>query len=368
MSVFIHIVSMRTRLFILCTICIAEIILIATQLWAHGDIPWMQSPYGSWPVTAIMALPLLFTVLHSGWTLSWRRAVPLLLGAASVGFFFEELGLKYETVFGGAYSYQTSGIFIGNVPLLVILYWPVFIYLAYCITNVVVRWKFLPLMVVADGLIAVSIDLFLDPIQVSAGSWQWLGGGWYFGIPIGNFIGWFVVTALVTGTFRSVEAFTNHRAPNPVHPLWRALPVGGYALLILSLVALALLDHQSTRPSTILINGTPLAITRAVTVAQRQQGLSNREHLAPNHGMLFVFDTPDRHGIWMKDMRFPIDILWLDPNGTVVDLQSNVSPETYPTVFTPKMPAQYVLELPAGFSQNHDVRIGTTIKDKKAVK
>ena len=89
------------------------------------------------------------------------------------------------------------------------------------------------------------------------------------------------------------------------------------------------------------------------TPSSRQQGLSGRESLPAGRGMLFIFDEPGSWGIWMKDMRFSIDILWAREDGTISTIARNVSPDTYPTVFSPKTPdALYVLELPAGAAAN----------------
>jgi len=64
--------------------------------------------------------------------------------------------------------------------------------------------------------------------------------------------------------------------------------------------------------------------------------------------MLFVFENPGIHGIWMKDMKFPIDIIWLDKDMSVISKELNVSPDTYPQVFYPSREAYYVLEVKAG--------------------
>jgi uncharacterized protein len=109
---------------------------------------------------------------------------------------------------------------------------------------------------------------------------------------------------------------------------------------------------------------TPAAALRvevADTPAARERGLSNHVPLGSAEGMLFVFDTDDRWGIWMKDMHFAIDILWLDAAGKVVWLESNVVPETYPTVFYPDTPARYVLELPANAAEAYDLVVGAQI-------
>ena len=94
----------------------------------------------------------------------------------------------------------------------------------------------------------------------------------------------------------------------------------------------------------------------ADTPQKRQQGLSGREKLLPNTGMFFKFDTLEQQGIWMKDMNFSIDILWLDENCKAVAFKS-ASPDSYPETFTPKVPALYVVELPVG-SIASEVEIG----------
>jgi len=78
--------------------------------------------------------------------------------------------------------------------------------------------------------------------------------------------------------------------------------------------------------------------------------------------MLFVFPEDGKYAFWMKDMRFSIDILWLSADGRVVYMALNVSPDTYPQVFRPDVPARYVLELPAGYAKAHAVRIGDIVR------
>lgn len=99
----------------------------------------------------------------------------------------------------------------------------------------------------------------------------------------------------------------------------------------------------------------------ADTPEEQRQGLSGRTGLGPDEGMLFVFQKDDLYGIWMKDMKFPIDIVWLSLTGKVITIEPNVSPQTYPHTFTPKTPARYVLELPAGYAQRHNLKVGDTI-------
>src|SRR3989338_8221873 len=78
--------------------------------------------------------------------------------------------------------------------------------------------------------------------------------------------------------------------------------------------------------------------------------------------MLFIFDKPDNYGFWMKDMRFPIDIIWLDQNFKVVHVEKSVATSTYPKVFYPSGPATYVLEVNSGISDSINLQIGDEAK------
>lgn len=96
------------------------------------------------------------------------------------------------------------------------------------------------------------------------------------------------------------------------------------------------------------IDGVVFNVLVADTKPARIQGLSGRSSLGERQGMLFVFDENDQQGIWMKDMKFPIDIVWISENFRIVDIKRDATPESYPEVFTNVRPARYVLELPAG--------------------
>lgn len=113
--------------------------------------------------------------------------------------------------------------------------------------------------------------------------------------------------------------------------------------------------------TTITVGETRLEVELATTDADREQGLSGRNSLSANKGMLFVFDGEGKWGIWMKDMRFSLDIIWADTNGTIVTIEHDVSPASYPDSFYPNVPAEYVLEVPAGYAKNHDIAVGTKI-------
>jgi uncharacterized membrane protein (UPF0127 family) len=113
---------------------------------------------------------------------------------------------------------------------------------------------------------------------------------------------------------------------------------------------------------TISIHGVSLRVEVAATEAERTLGLSGRTALPSTSGMLFVFPAPQLAGIWMKDMFFSIDVLWLDEKGTIVYIEQNMSPQSYPKVFGPNVPVKYVVELPAGFIENYTVAVGETVQ------
>jgi uncharacterized membrane protein (UPF0127 family) len=104
----------------------------------------------------------------------------------------------------------------------------------------------------------------------------------------------------------------------------------------------------------------------AITNDQQVKGLSVKDHLKENEGMLFVFEQPTRQVFSMKDMRFPIDIIWLDSNGTVVHIEHNLQPciMTFAFIcpsYIPDKDSLYVLETVAGFSKKHSIKVGTNV-------
>ncbi len=90
----------------------------------------------------------------------------------------------------------------------------------------------------------------------------------------------------------------------------------------------------------------------------RIQGLSGRESLPAQEGMLFIFDREDFYEFHMLDMNFAIDIIWIDEDLAVVDITHNLLPESYPDRVAPKQPARYILEVNAGFASKHEIEVG----------
>lgn len=133
--------------------------------------------------------------------------------------------------------------------------------------------------------------------------------------------------------------------------------LGGLLALVVGAVCL-LYRHERS----IEFGSQRLSIEYASTEAARQRGLSGRADLARDHAMLFVFDRADEYCFWMKDMRFSLDIIWLDDNKRVVSIRDTVRPETYPQNFCPDKPARYVVEVNAGVARAARLHEGDTVK------
>ena len=106
-------------------------------------------------------------------------------------------------------------------------------------------------------------------------------------------------------------------------------------------------DFNGMHSFEVTLKGEKFMVEFADTPAERMQGLSGRDGLGVNEGMLFAFDEPGTHGFWMKDMKFPIDIIWIS-NNEVIYVSSNLNPDSYPTIFSPPEPVSQVLEVKAG--------------------
>jgi uncharacterized membrane protein (UPF0127 family) len=114
------------------------------------------------------------------------------------------------------------------------------------------------------------------------------------------------------------------------------------------------------------VNNNVLCVEIVDTPEKMSKGLSEREDLKENQGMLFVFGDKNIPGFWMKDMKFPIDIIWINDN-EIVDISKNVpvpdaSTTTQPPNYSPSEPVNYVLEVNAGYVDKYNVEIGNTIE------
>jgi hypothetical protein len=114
----------------------------------------------------------------------------------------------------------------------------------------------------------------------------------------------------------------------------------------------------------VCINSCCVQAELAQTDAKRQRGLMFRDSLAENQGMIFIFDKEDRYGFWMKNMRFPLDIIWIDAEKRIVDIKKDVPAcrEESCETLMPAAEAKYVLEVQSGFTDRRGIKIGDRIE------
>jgi hypothetical protein len=122
----------------------------------------------------------------------------------------------------------------------------------------------------------------------------------------------------------------------------------------------------------ITVGNKPISVEIADTDSKRQKGLGQRDSLGQDQGMLFVFDQKDvAPSFWMKDMRFPLDIIWIDDN-LIVKIDKNIpnpssgTQDNQLTFYSPNQLIDYVLEVNSGFADKNTIKIGDAIDISKA--
>ena len=108
-------------------------------------------------------------------------------------------------------------------------------------------------------------------------------------------------------------------------------------------------------------SGETFTLEIADTRLKQIRGLTRRESILKNYGMVYVLDAPSRYAYWMKDMQFATDVVWLDAFYRVIDLQERITPDTYPKIFEPDQPALFVLEFLSGSVKKAGITLNGTV-------
>lgn len=123
---------------------------------------------------------------------------------------------------------------------------------------------------------------------------------------------------------------------------------------------------EGREQATIIVGETPVVVDLALTPPQHSLGLGYRNGLEPGTGMLFVFDKAERRNFWMRGMRFCLDIVWIQ-DGVITGAAESVCPDPPGTsddkrpLRNSDVPVQYVLEVPAGWLEEHGYGPGTPV-------
>ncbi len=145
------------------------------------------------------------------------------------------------------------------------------------------------------------------------------------------------------------------------HPFLRATKTSRiYVCLFLVCLAFRPLEARQVKFVNIFFpNGSSVIAELAMTPEQRQLGLMFREGINADQGMLLVFEEEDLFAIWMKNMKFALDILWLDQEKRIVHIECDVPPcRAEPcATYSPQIPSRYVLELQAGSVKQNSLKL-----------
>jgi uncharacterized membrane protein (UPF0127 family) len=111
----------------------------------------------------------------------------------------------------------------------------------------------------------------------------------------------------------------------------------------------------------LIIGSTTVQASVADSLPERIKGLSNTPYLPEGVVKLFAFGIEGEHSIWMKDMNYALDILWVSKEGKIVHIEEDITPETFPKSFASPTPAWYVIEANAGFVASTSLKLGDTV-------
>ena len=138
---------------------------------------------------------------------------------------------------------------------------------------------------------------------------------------------------------------------------------------IMSLPSDVKLESVEFPRGTVKIDGIVLEVQIADTDPRRARGLMFQEQLPLDEGMLLVFDDANKRSIWMLNMQFPLDVIWIDDNSKVVFIEKNVPPcktaletVTCPSYKGGSKDAKYVLEVTAGFVDAFKITTESTLE------
>lgn len=139
------------------------------------------------------------------------------------------------------------------------------------------------------------------------------------------------------------------------------------AVIVLATAFLSIIGYaawsEKVRASNVIIDATALRLEIADTDAARVQGLSDRASLDADAGMLFIFPSRGIYPFWMKDMHFPLDMIWIDGDRIVeiATLPPPASSTIVPATHTPLHAADKILEINAGTAKEMGLKPGVRI-------
>ena len=130
------------------------------------------------------------------------------------------------------------------------------------------------------------------------------------------------------------------------------------AVIVIALIFIS--TTSTSEQDKVCFRNSCIEVELARTPEQITTGLMNRASLAETKGMLFIFENNGNHMFWMKNTLIPLDMIWLDQDGTVIYIEHSVEPcktQTCPT-YGPGFASKYVLETNAGYVLKNNIKVG----------
>jgi len=155
----------------------------------------------------------------------------------------------------------------------------------------------------------------------------------------------------------------------------RLLPILAGSIILLTVYIAAFiffrqqkhLSDTRTNKGILYINKTKIDVQVASALFEKKQGLSGKPSIEKNEGMLFIYKKDGKYGYWMKNMNFPIDIIWIDSNFQIVEISENIPPESFPQSFKSEKPIRYVLEISANLAKDKQISVGDRVDGIKEI-
>ena len=126
-------------------------------------------------------------------------------------------------------------------------------------------------------------------------------------------------------------------------------------------------QQEQNKTALVSLGGVNVTASLSTTPDSQSKGLSIKDSLNEKEGMLFIFESPQKYSFWMKDMKFPIDIIWINSTGKIVHIEKNLSP-CYLLLpcpsYAPENDSLYVLEVVSNFTNKFGVSVGDSVESE----
>lgn len=136
-----------------------------------------------------------------------------------------------------------------------------------------------------------------------------------------------------------------------------------FCILCLIILSASTACIESRDNSKVIFDGISVDVTISDSIMERTLGLMLKDDLSDTEGMLFIFESEGYYDFWMKNMNFPIDIIWISSNFSVIHIEQNCPPcknDDCPLFSSPK-PAKYVLEVKSNFTEKNNISLGDKV-------